>query len=340
MLEAKPITTDQLPALKSLYNAFRSVAVVEYGFPQKPIDFDTLAMAHSMGMIELYGLWESPEDRYVGFMMYNMESYGAVDIKALYLQETVPMKTAVDVMFNRLLEDVKELDNWEVVSYALLGTRQYEYIHYITWPGFTPVGQAVVNFKLDDVLSQAIFEEALKLPPLPEGYRFESYKPEYEQAVIDVIAESFKKSVDALWDPRFRTREGIVEAFEFVRSGAYGVFYPDATSVLLNAEGKPVGVCLLNIISNTEANIPIIGLASSERGKKLGVPLLANTIRRCYDLVKARKLSLKKISATVATGNLPAVRMYRVVGFQEDHWYPHVYQDRENVLARRPGQWC
>lgn len=339
MFEAHHLNDSQLEGIEALYEAFRLVAIEDYGFPQSPITFGELKFAKRSGFIDLYGLYEYPEDRYVGFMLFNKETYGALEIKAIYLHPDVPVKLALDCLLNRFLEDAKGWDGWDVVSFALLGTRQYEYIHTITWPGFTPVGQAVVRFKLDDVITQAIVEQ-IKLPPLPEGYRLIPWDARYEDGVVDVLTEAFAKSVDALWDPRFRTRDGIKESLAFVQSGAYGVFFPQASSILLNPQNVPVGVCLINVVSNQEANIPLIGLLKSERGKKLGRPLLHHTVMTCLKACQAGHLKLTNISATVATGNLPAIRMYRLLGFQEDHWYPHVFQEREHVMKRRVGQWC
>ncbi|MEZ4573661.1 MAG: hypothetical protein R2857_01805 [Vampirovibrionales bacterium] len=262
-----------------------------------------------------------------------------LDVKVVYLDDSILDKKRPDSLFNRFLEDAKGWDDWSVASYPMLGPRQFEYIRYMTWPGFTPVGQAVVRFDLQDVLSQAIFE-GLKLDPLPEGYHMTTYMPAYERDVTLALAEAFESSVDALWDPRFRSLDGMKECMQFVQSGAYGLFYPNATAVLLNPDKKAVGACLLNVVSPTEANIPMIGLLKSERGKKLGQHLLAHTVRQVINLKRSGQLPIKLVSATVATGNLSAVRMYRHIGFQEAFWYPHLFQERNRVMSRRPGQWC
>jgi GNAT superfamily N-acetyltransferase len=251
----------------------------------------------------------------------------------------VSVKLALDVLMPRFLDDHRDSEQWDVMSYPMLGPAQMRYTHYMPWYGFKPEGQAVMQFHVMDGISIEVLQKNRR-PPLPDGYRLVSWQPQYHAGVCDVLAEAFTDSADARWDPRFRTRQGIEEALAFVQSGNYGMFSPDCTTVLLNAEGNPVGVCLLNIVSAEEANIPLIGLFKAERRHKLGQLLLAHTVERCIHAMMQGKFNIAVISATVATANIPAIRMYRYTAFQELQWYPHIYQSREAVLARRPNAWC
>lgn len=339
MLDVYPISSQNLHELKSLYTAFQKVAQVDYGWPGGTIGFDSLEHIFSVGLIEGYLVRDFASNTPVGFMFYHVETFRALEIKVIYIVPELPVKTVLDVLMTRFIEDIKLLEGWDVLSYPMLGPGQLRYIRYITWYGFKPAGQMVVKFYMLDGISIEILQKQV-YPSLPEGYRFISWDPCYEERVIDVLAEAFAESVDALWDPRFRSREGVKEALAFVQSGSYGKFWPQCCTILLNAEDKPVGVCLINIVSSEEANIPLIGVLKSERQKKLGRQLLAQTVNRSIDEVLAKRSNISIISATTATGNISSVRMYRNTSFQEEIWYPHVYQEKESVLKRRAGQWC
>lgn len=339
MIDILPLTPEYFDELKPLYASFSKAAQAEYSWPHDPIQFDALCKIVNNRLMHGYVIKNVVENRGLGFMLYSVESFRALEIKVIYLEPGVSEKIALDYLFNRFIEDIKTVDGWDVVSFPVLGPGQRRYIHFLPWYGFKLVGQAVVKFNIFDGISVEIFKKQ-QFAPLPEGYEITSWEPRYEEGVIDVLAESFADSVDALWDPRFRTREGVKEAMSFVKNGGYGLFWPSCYSILLNAEKKPVGVCLLNIVSPEEANIPLIGLLNSERRHKLGRTLLASTVDKCLGEVLKGKLRITNISATVATGNIPAIKMYRYTAFQEDHWYPHAYQERSSVLTRKPGKWC
>lgn len=341
MLDVYPLTVENADQFKPLYESFQKVAHLEYGWPQQAAGFETLRQLIAMKAIEGYFVREFSTEQNVGFLLFHLEPQGTLEIKVVYLEPDVPVKPALDALFNRFLEDMKQIDGWEVMSYPVLGTRQARFIDFLTWYGFKPVGQAVMKLNLMDQLTVEVFKKVLStLPELPPGYQLKSWDPVYTDGVIDVLTEAFVDSVDALWDPRFRTRNGMAEALQFVQSGGYGVFWPSCVTILLNPEDKPVGVCLFNVVGDGEANIPLIGLLKSERQHKLGRSLLVNTLYTCIQEVLGEKLEVLKISATTATANFAAIKMYRYAGFQEDYWYPHVYQERAHVLSRRVGQWC
>lgn len=339
MFDIHPISAENLQGVQPLYEAFQKVAQTDYGWPHGAIDFGALGKIFEMGLMQGYLIRDFQADRPVGFLFYQAESFGAMEIKVIYLAPDLPVKTVLDLLMNRFMADGKTIDGWEVLSYPLLGEAQLRYVRYLTWYGLKPIGQLVVKFHMFDGISLEIFKKQA-LPDLPVGYRMVSWDPKYEEGVVDIIAEAFAESVDALWDPRFRSREGVAEAIAFVQSGAYGIFWPDCTTILLNEKGQPAGVCFLNIVSQDEANIPLIGLLKSERQKGLGKQLLAQTVDRSVHEALTGKLQISLISATTATANIPAVRMYRHLAFREDYWYPHLYQNRSSVIRRRPGQWC
>jgi len=339
ILDIFPLNPTTYDRLKPVYEAFSKVAKVEYAWPLSAIEFDGLTRALDAGLLKGSVFWDVLNDRGAGFMLYQVEPHGSLEIKVLYLHPDIDVKMALDTIFRRFLEDAAKLPGWSVISYPMLGPAQLRYIRFTNWYGFTPIGQAVTKFHLLDPLSAEIFGK-LDFAPLPDGYQFVAWDAKYQDAVAEVLSEAFKESADARWDPRFRTLEGMKEALQFVQSGGYGRFSPEYTTVLLNDQQQPVGACLLNIVSPIEANIPLIGLKESERKHKLGRTLLAQTVKKCLDDTLKGKVGLAYVTATVATSNIPAVKMYRHTGFQEDYWYPHIYQTCETLNSRKPGQWC
>jgi len=339
VLVTEPLTAENLETIAPLYEGFRREARAGYGWFLTAVDFTGLASAILTGMLQGYVLKDVVIGQSVGFLLYHIEPFEALEIKLIYLAEGVSVKIALDTVIPRFIEDIKLKPGWEVLSYPILGEKQLPYMQYLTWYGFKPVGQSVVHFNMLDNLSVEILQQ-VSAKPLPEGYRIVDWSDAYQEDVISVLTESFADSVDALWDPRFRSREGIAQALSFLRAGGYGVFKPSCNSIVLNPENKPVGVCLLSLISPDEANIPLIGLYKSERHRKLGTLLLAQTVKKCVLEVAAGKITTPVVSATVATANVSAIRMYRQVGFLEQNWYPHVYQPKTNVLQRKEGVRC
>jgi ribosomal protein S18 acetylase RimI-like enzyme len=87
-------------------------------------------------------------------------------------------------------------------------------------------------------------------------------------------------------------------------------------------------------------NIPLVGVRPSEKGKNLGNILLQACLNHCIDGMLAERNSILKVSTTMDTDNIPAIKMYRRIGFREEYNYPHVYLTREKAMAYTPGKWC
>ena len=93
---------------------------------------------------------------------------------------------------------------------------------------------------------------------------------------------------------------------------------PDTTSVLLY-KNKPVGFCFMNI-TDTKANIPIVGIKKEHQGKGLAKYLLQNSMDKII-----KKYPITEVNTCTDTENISALKMYKNAGFKEDYTYIQSY---------------
>lgn len=336
MIKAHRITAENVDALAPLYQRFSESAKPDYHWSYDPVDFKPFKKSIAAKILQGYWVEDTSVDRPVGLMLYRQEDHRALEINVIY-SELEDKKTILDRLIRLFIADIRDTEGWDVVSYAMLG-KQEHFIRTICWYGFKPVGQAILNFDfMDTIALQILKQQKLELPG-PE-YQIDTWKPEYAGEVSQSVFESFSKSSDAKWDPRFRTLTGTRKVVGALTYGMMGKFLPACTTVALK-DGVPVGFCFLVQDDVTSGNIPLIGVRPSETGKGLGNLLLQACIERCIDDMLAGNNSVLKITTTMDTDNIAAIKMYRRMGFREEYNYPHVYLTREKALAYQPGKWC
>ena len=223
----------------------------------------------------------------------------------------------------KFLELNKDILKEKIVTYPMLGTQE-EFTPEITNFGFKLVGLSVERFYFENNTSRDIFKNYKPLP-LPEGYKITGWESKYKEDMVDVINTAFAKTSDALFDPRFLTKEGSQDILEKITNNIYGKFLPDCTSVLLYKD-KPVGICFTNITAGRIANIPLIGMGKEHCSKGLGLSLLHSSMKK---LLSYYGNTLSEVNASTETDNYPALKMYRRLGFKEDYYYPQAYKPVE-----------
>lgn len=336
MIKAHRITTESMDALRPLYQRFTERARPDYHWTYDPVDFEQFKKAISVKILQGYWVEDTASSGPVGLMLYRHEDHRALEVNVIY-SELEDKKTIVDRLMRLFIQDVREEPGWDVVSYAMLGHQEH-FIRTICWYGFKPVGQAILNLDfLDSISLQILKQQQLSLPS-PE-YTLTSWQPEHAGEVAQSIFEAFSDATDALWDPRFRTLTGARKVVGLLTNSLMGKFLPSCTMLALK-DGVPVGFCFLVQDDVTSGNIPLIGVRPSEAGKGLGNLLLQASINQCIDDMLADKNTILKVSTTMDTDNIPAIKMYRRMGFREEYNYPHVYLTREKALAYTPGKWC
>lgn len=336
MLTAHRITKDHIGETRSIYERFSGKARSDYRWTHDPIPFEAFGQAIATGLLEGYRVDEDATGEAVALMLYRMEEHRAIEINVIHT-ETDALKSLLDCLMRTFIVDIRTREGWDVVSYAMPG-QQEQLIRMLPWYGFKPVGQAVVGFDLLDAISIQILQQ--QTPKLPDAScRLDTWRPEYAGGVAECIFAAFSGASDARWDPRFRTLRGARRVVGLTTAGLMGAFLPACTMVVLRDE-KPVGFCFLIQDGTISGNIPLIGVHPSEAGRGLGNVLLQACLMRCIEDVVSEKLDILRISATTDTDNIPAIKMYRRMGFREEYNYPHAYLTREKAQVFQPGKWC
>ena len=188
--------------------------------------------------------------------------------------------------------------------------------------GFDFVGQAIVNFKFANERSMRIFYKVKDLPT-PEGLEVVDWDDKYASDIVKLIFESFKNMQDQKFDLRFKTLEGCEDIVYKITQNVYGIFLPDKTKILLE-NGVPKGFCFVNLTTDNIANVPLIGISPELKYKGLGQFLLTKALDGVLQSVLQGD-PLYELNATLDTDNLPAINMYRKLGFKESTSYPQAY---------------
>ncbi|MEB3245708.1 MAG: hypothetical protein VKJ06_06965 [Vampirovibrionales bacterium] len=340
MYFAESLTPGLLHTYSALYTDFCQRAESDYGWDQPPLPFEALGELLNLGEVYGYGLQTLGGDEPAGLMLYRKEAHRSLEINLIIESPEAQKnhKVFLDVLMRKFLADARKIPNWDVMSYAMLGV-QHELINTITWYGFKPVGQAIVNFSMMEPLPIQVLKTRV-FPPLPEGMRILTWleakksgllTPEFMRELKQSIFEAFSGATDALWDPRFRTMAGIDQVMQLVTSGAMGDFVPEATTLLLDAQDTPVGFCFMVQTGMLKMNIPLIGLRTALKGQKLSRQVLHKAVDACVDGMLGGSLAVMNINATLDTDNGAAIKMYRAIGFQEQSHYPHVYLPRKTI---------
>jgi ribosomal protein S18 acetylase RimI-like enzyme len=129
-------------------------------------------------------------------------------------------------------------------------------------------------------------------------------------------APAFREVLDSV--ARERRYLGSLEAppLENIRALVSGVVKAGHAQLVADDEGKIVGWCdaLPGSVSAGAAHIARLGMGvhPAYRGRKLGRRLLEATIE------KVRQAGLEKIELSVYSSNLPAIALYRKLGFVEE----------------------
>lgn len=326
-----------MDGLQAIYERFSARACGDYRWEHQPIPFNQLKSALLNRLVHGYVVEDTglPEP-VVGFMLYLQEEHRAIEINVIY-SELDDHKTVLDRLMRLFIPDILAMEGWDVVSYAMLGAQE-PFIRTITWYGFKPVGQAILKFDMLDPIAIQILKQQ-QLEPLDQGYRLDTWQPQYAGAVAESVFEAFQNAADAKWDPRFRSLLGAKKVVGMLTAGAMGGFIPACTSVMLKDE-LPVGFCFLLQAGPTTGNIPLVGVRPAEKKRGLGNHLLRFTLERVVEEMLEARIAMVDVTTTMDTDNIPAIKMYRRMGFREEYNYPHVYLTREKAASYVPGKWC
>lgn len=336
MIKVHPLTVDQLEKIQPLYARFSARAKTDYNWHESPVDFDTLHWSIQSGWLHGYTLENTATGQMEGLMLYRREAHRSIEINLIHWEEE-DNKAMLAQLMPRFIKDTLAWDDWDVISYAMLG-RQQRFIRTIPWYGFKALGQTIFKFDSLDVISLQIMQKQPETLPGPE-YAISYWKPEYAEGIALCIYEAFRNSADAEWDPRFRSLESCHRVVDFLQQGLMGPLCAPCSAILLH-DDVPAGFCFVLQSSFAGGNIPLVGIRPNENRRGLGRILLKHALNRVVEETVKGRLNMFTVDATTDTDNWAALNMYRRLGFKEEHNYPHAYLSRERAMAYKPGQWC
>lgn len=318
--EAQLITKDFYKIFAGVYNDFRASAVSDYKFELEPLGYEDFIAPIEKGLLKCIILLENKIP--TAFLAYTTAISEAIELNVIHCLGTEDLLTKRILLLEKFLELTQEERKSQIVCYPMIGT-QAEFISDISNYKFKFVGLAVLRFMFGNTVSENILKN-VELKEKEESYKIVPWSPEYFEDSIEIVHSAFKDSSDALFDPRFKSLEGVRDILSKIVDGIYGEFLPEAISVLL-FEDKVCGFCFVNITDGKIANIPIFAIAPEHQGKGLSKHLLKNSISILSDWTSSGKRNFTEINTTTETDNYPALKMYRHVGFKEDYFYPQAY---------------
>ncbi len=320
MYNTKLLTAHEYGIFESLYEDFRAKAADEYNFELEPLDYDGFLEAIDKDLIKCLVLYE--DENPVAFLVYTTAISEAIELNIIHTQDRTNYSERARELLTKFLDVTKTLRQSKIVCYPMLG-EQKSLISVIAKLGFKFVGIEVLRYKFNSSASREIFDRA-RVVSLPENYKVVSWNDKYFESAVEVINESFKESSDALFDPRFLTKEGTRDIITKVVKDVYAEFMPNSTSVLLYND-EPVGFAFMNLTGGTIVNIPLVGIKDEHQGKGLSTIMLKHSMDYLLETIDKTHLPLAEINTTTETNNLQALRLYKNLGFLEDYSYPQSY---------------
>jgi ribosomal protein S18 acetylase RimI-like enzyme len=144
-------------------------------------------------------------------------------------------------------------------------------------------------------------------PRWPDGARVAAFNDALNDALINVLAESYEDTLDCPGLKGYRRTQDILDGHR-----ASGLFDP-ALWTLLWLDGSVVGSLLLNpSVDGSSIELVYLGLIKAVRGRGLGAELLRYGLR----LVEGRRE--QSMHLAVDEANTPAIALYRREGFRPE----------------------
>lgn len=325
MYSTRILTSHDYDSFENIYEDFCNKAATDYNFELAPLDYEGFLDAIDKDLIKAIVLYENQDP--VAFLVYTTAISEAIELNIIHCIDKSKFLAQSKELLEKFLSITRPLRRDKIVCYPMLG-EQKALISVIAKLGFKFVGIEVLRFKFNNNVSKEIFERA-RLVKLPEDYEVVSWKDEYFEDAIEVIQESFNNSSDALFDPRFKSTEGVRDILTKVVKDVYAEFMPNSTSVLLH-KGKAVGFAFMNLTSGSIVNIPLVGIKDEHQGKGLSTLMLKHSMDFIMKAVNLYNMPISEINTTTETNNLQALRLYKNLGFLEDYNYPQSYLPIEN----------
>lgn len=318
--ETQNLTKDYYKIFMGVYSDFIASAYDLYKFEVPPLEYKDFIDAVDKRLLKCIILLENKIP--VAFLVYTTATTEAIELNIIHClgnEDIINKKRALTEEFIRQTMSLRR-----VVCYPMIGP-QSDFIADLVNYGFKVLGLSVLRFYFgsDSDCLNILYNVPLK--ELSPEYELVSWDSSlYFENTVNIVHNAFKNSSDALFDPRFKTIEGVRDILTKITDGIYGEFLPDTATVLLH-NGGVCGVCLTNITEGKIANIPIFAIAPEHQGKGISKHLLKRSISLLADKNYRGEREFTEINTTTETDNYPALNMYRGLGFKEDYCYPQSY---------------
>lgn len=318
--ETQMLNSNLYKIFTGVYNDFRALARNDYMFELDPLEYQDFVDAVEKEYIKCIVLLENHIP--TAFLVYTSAISESIELNVIHCLGNEDLLNKRKKLMERFMQETEAERKEKVVCYPLLGI-QSDFTSDIAHFGFKFVGLAVLRFMMDNKNSEEILNSVAKTPQ-DESYTITTWEDMYFDRAVEVIHEGFSTASDALFDPRYKSIEGTNDILDKVVNGIYGEFLPEATSVLLH-NGRPCGFCFTNITGGRIANIPLVSIAKEHQGKGLAKYLIKKSVETLLKKVQSGERDFTEVNVSAETNNIPALKMYRHIGFKEDYSYPQSY---------------
>lgn len=185
-----------------------------------------------------------------------------------------------------------------------------EISHHLITLGFRKLDRAFMTLSRNSV-------EAIDIPSLTEGMKFEVYDNSHINKLSKVVFDSNDGHIDQIVFPNFfGTIENCKTLIENIENNVYGD-YKKPYSWLLKENNRIIGACFMTIRNKGESGyVPDIVMDSEYRGKGLGKALLIHSMKE----IIAGEPSIVKIELDVTLEN-NARFLYKSLGYETVNEY-------------------
>ena len=149
------------------------------------------------------------------------------------------------------------------------------------------------------------------MPDLPYGIEIRPWTERDYQGAAAVITASYRGHIDSEINDQYRTSAGSLRFLNnIIRFPGCGLFDAEASIMARSrATRAPLGVILCSRVRNDVGHVTQVCVAPEYRGRGLGKALL------CMACGELQKRGCRALSLTVTEANLPAVNLYKHMGF-------------------------
>ena len=318
--ETQVLNSNLYKIFAGVYNDFRSVAANDYMFELAPLEYQDFIDAVDKDYVKCIVLLENHIP--TAFLVYTTAISESIELNVIHCLGQEDLVTKRKLLIERFLKETEQERLEKIVCYPLLGV-QSNFTSDISHYGFKFVGLAVLRFMMNNKNSEEILR-SISNAPQDDTYQVTTWEDMYYDKAVEVIHEGFKTASDALFDTRYLTKEGTDDILDKIINNVYGEFLPNSTSVLLH-NGRPCGFCFTNITGGKIANIPLVSIKKEHQGKGLAKHLIKKSVETLLNMVQSGERMFTEVNVSAETNNIPALKMYRHIGFKEDYSYPQSY---------------